>query len=389
MGNNIFQSPFNITSAAINAAITGATLAPQNMNAASIGWIGWSNRAVLRSPADGTQALRNFAETISVSQVVEANEVLAQRNGVSPQISRIYNTYTDASNYERGKIAWNSNLLEFGVEAAGTGLVRGVRLASGGTIIGLEDAYTSGASVAVRRDGTSGSTIFAVGSTGLTSTGLLHTRLMPSINQASGTYCVLDINPTETAVGAGPHYLIRGRIAAGSDVFNVSNDGSVLSNGSIAVGGAAYYSMQGRSRIYSPANGQILLRMNSTSDFTRLMFGTTDNTSPSLKRNASALQVRLSDDSAFADFGANSLVANSGVLFMGANGTLTAVTDGIFAPKDNAGTSGGVLEFLERADPPAAGANAGRLYVRDNGGGKTQLVVRFPTGAIQVIATEP
>jgi hypothetical protein len=38
----------------------------------------------------------------------------------------------------------------------------------------------------------------------------------------------------------------------------------------------------------------------------------------------------------------------------------------------------------------AAGAtNTARLYCRDNGAGKTQLVVRFNTGAVQVIATEP
>jgi hypothetical protein len=49
----------------------------------------------------------------------------------------------------------------------------------------------------------------------------------------------------------------------------------------------------------------------------------------------------------------------------------------------------GYYEGTEIADPAAPSANAGRLYFRDNGGGKTQLVVRFNTGAIQVIATEP
>lgn len=49
---------------------------------------------------------------------------------------------------------------------------------------------------------------------------------------------------------------------------------------------------------------------------------------------------------------------------------------------------GGFVQFVERSDPTAPAANTGRLYVRDSGG-KTQLVVRFPTGAIQVIATEP
>lgn len=47
------------------------------------------------------------------------------------------------------------------------------------------------------------------------------------------------------------------------------------------------------------------------------------------------------------------------------------------------------LEFLEHGDPAAGAANTARLYSRDNGSGKTQLVVRFNTGAIQVIATEP
>lgn len=48
----------------------------------------------------------------------------------------------------------------------------------------------------------------------------------------------------------------------------------------------------------------------------------------------------------------------------------------------------GFAEFVEQADPVAPAANEARLYVRDSGG-KTQLVVRFPTGAIQILATEP
>lgn len=43
----------------------------------------------------------------------------------------------------------------------------------------------------------------------------------------------------------------------------------------------------------------------------------------------------------------------------------------------------------EIADPAAPAANHGVLYFRDNGSGKTQLVARFPTGAVQVVATEP
>lgn len=48
----------------------------------------------------------------------------------------------------------------------------------------------------------------------------------------------------------------------------------------------------------------------------------------------------------------------------------------------------GDLQLTEITDPAAPATNSARLYVRDSGG-KTQLVVRFPTGAIQVISTEP
>jgi hypothetical protein len=47
------------------------------------------------------------------------------------------------------------------------------------------------------------------------------------------------------------------------------------------------------------------------------------------------------------------------------------------------------LLYTERADPAAPAANQAVVYARDNGSGKTQLCVRFNTGAVQVLATEP
>lgn len=49
----------------------------------------------------------------------------------------------------------------------------------------------------------------------------------------------------------------------------------------------------------------------------------------------------------------------------------------------------GFQDFSEIANPDAPARDTGRLYARDNGSGKSQLVVRFNTGAIQVVVTEP
>lgn len=59
------------------------------------------------------------------------------------------------------------------------------------------------------------------------------------------------------------------------------------------------------------------------------------------------------------------------------------------------GSTGGVPEGAilfggERgADPAAPAANHGILYLKDNGGGKTQLAIIFSSGAAQIVATQP
>ena len=51
---------------------------------------------------------------------------------------------------------------------------------------------------------------------------------------------------------------------------------------------------------------------------------------------------------------------------------------------------GAAMQLTELSgDIAAPPTDKARVYARDSGGGKTQLVVRFPTGAVQVLATEP
>jgi hypothetical protein len=51
----------------------------------------------------------------------DAANILALRNGVNPQAFRLYNTYTDATTFERLNIKWDTNVLKIGTEKGASG----------------------------------------------------------------------------------------------------------------------------------------------------------------------------------------------------------------------------------------------------------------------------
>jgi hypothetical protein len=106
--------------------------------------------------------------TIDLSLFRDAAQTLAQRNGTNAQTFRIYNTFTDASNYERGKFEWASNVLRIGTEKAGTGTARALEfqtdgttrltISAGGNILVGNNALFCGTGDVFRLAGSSGST---------------------------------------------------------------------------------------------------------------------------------------------------------------------------------------------------------------------------------------
>lgn len=98
----------------------------------------FAGRDVLRI-SYGSVEIQNAALSLfdgtyrSYLQADGAANTLAQRNGTNAQTFRLYNTYTDASNYERGFMRWASNVLEIGAEAAGTGSLRKLVIKGGWT----------------------------------------------------------------------------------------------------------------------------------------------------------------------------------------------------------------------------------------------------------------
>jgi hypothetical protein len=61
----------------------------------------------------------------------------------SPQVSHLYNTFTNAANYERFAIDWATtpNVLRLATEAAGTGTVRNIALMGGNVGIGTTSPF--------------------------------------------------------------------------------------------------------------------------------------------------------------------------------------------------------------------------------------------------------
>lgn len=85
-----------------------------------------------------------FANSQFLTQ--DAADFLAQRNATAAQTYRVYNTFTNSSNYERLSIGWASNVAIVKAENAGTGSARLFVPVTGATVVGsLPSAATMGA----------------------------------------------------------------------------------------------------------------------------------------------------------------------------------------------------------------------------------------------------
>ena len=119
--------------------VTGAT--PTGFRQSANSAFAWSNHA--------SNALAGSTDTFIFR---DAADTVAQRNGSNGQAYRLYNTFTDASNYERGFMRWSSNVLQIGTEALGTGSARALELQTGGTTrftIATNGAITCSSSLSV------------------------------------------------------------------------------------------------------------------------------------------------------------------------------------------------------------------------------------------------
>jgi hypothetical protein len=113
----------SVTFGGFNVSTNNASIGIGGMIVRSTGAYSWSSSSLDPWQAGGDTFLNR-----------DAANIIAQRNGTNVQTLRIYNTFTDASNYERGVFDWGttSNTLTIGTQAAGTGTARNVTLLSAG-----------------------------------------------------------------------------------------------------------------------------------------------------------------------------------------------------------------------------------------------------------------
>jgi hypothetical protein len=197
----------------------------------------------------------NWWETPDLVLERDAANTLAQRNGTNAQTFNIYNTYTDASNYERGFLKWDSNSLYLGTEATGTGSNRNLVLdpASGqifvptGTGTAILGSYSNGtrllADNGLYLNGYNGGLHLQTANGPITRTrieatpGILTTsstddygiQLTQILNVATANsgaeYRALKINVTETdTTGWDNVYLFDAQVG-GTSLFKIGNDG--------------------------------------------------------------------------------------------------------------------------------------------------------------------
>ena len=185
-------------------------------------------------------------------------------------------------------------------------------------------AGSSGSALQLGTPGGIRATILASGNVGIGTTAPTY-LLDVAKSGASGTARFYD----QTATTGSTFAVFRAGVAqsgnvlevqnnAGSNVLSVTSTGALTSNvsivagGNISAGATQDVGWSTRSTMTSPAGGIITLYNNAQTDFTRLQFGGTTSSFPSIKRNGTALVIRLADDSANAAFQASSYISNDG-----------------------------------------------------------------------------
>lgn len=253
--------------------------------------------ASITSPTINTAA--NFASTATLNWNLDtyllrdAANIVAQRNGTTAQGLRVYNTYTDASNYERAAFDWatTANTLTIGTQNAGTGSARGINFATGGTTaMSISSAQavsfvngltisgagaffdTTGGGLSIRANNVTGAIYFATGGTtlrwGIESTGNLVPQSADAYTLGKSGNGILQafFSKTITAAGTTGAQTINkasGSVNLAAAATSLVVTDSLVTTSSIIILTVAANDATCKSVSYVPANGSFTIYPNA------------------------------------------------------------------------------------------------------------------------------
>lgn len=214
----------------------------------------------------------------------------------------------------------------------GTELVRGVQSAANVKItIDQIKAYIQTGEATLTTNTFTGAQTIASGTLTASAPALTITQTW---NNLAVTFTASFLNITDTT--SGPNSLLADWQVASVSQFKITKAGRLTLPGILDAGylisqdgirAETTFLWPTGTNIANPADGIIVLYNNGSTGFSRLPFGGTTSSFPSIKRNLNALEGRLADDSAFCSV--------KGKLTTDTNAT-TGLTAGVLAALTNA-----------------------------------------------------
>ena len=301
----------------------GAAVHPTSVRLSSTFTFGWT--------------ASNPATALDTILARDAANTLALRNATNAQTFNVYNTFTDASNYERGFSRWSSNVFEIGTEKLGTGTDRGINILPAASTTGVGFLGTGRTRLAILSDGNDPV---------ITNNGTSAVHLSIARGGTSGDYVRLNQNnprglmvynnanfyvsidfttPTIMSTYNASDFIIQGHTRATDEARrsliirggaqhtsattnlvggNVEIVGGAGASGSAGVANGGNILLDGGQGYGTGVTGRLVI---GSTRATLTAFEGTTSSFPALKRSSTTLQVRLADDSAFAPLAAGQI----------------------------------------------------------------------------------
>lgn len=211
-------------------------------------------------------------------------------------------------------VIWNGSVWQK-LEGGATTVTLGSTVITGGSSGNV--VYDNGGKLGeYTTTGTAGSVVLSASPTltgaatitgGTVTTSTPVVNVTQTFNNAAVAFTGIKANFTNTASAAGT-YLADFQVG-GTSQYNLSPTGDTVQTGQATIGNASALVWNGRSKIQSTVDGYVSLYNNAGTGFTGLRLGGTTSSFPMIKRNSTALETKLADDSAYANHNALSFTS--------------------------------------------------------------------------------